>query len=343
MFRRFFSQTKGGRLAEASFPAQMVSLILSDVIGDPLDTIASGPTTPSVTTHHDITTLAEKYNLTESLPLSIRNALSQQQRQSTSDEAVNSRKRVPIENGEYRHVQNVIVGSNRLATEAAADKARAMGYRPGVWSHSVHGEARLLGEAYAILAHCAMEFSYRTAVAELRKTPPFENLIQNNPGMGGEFQALEEALIEHADVTGTPCNLCLISSGEPTVTVTGDGRGGRNQELALAFSLRLSELQQSSSCSVASADCVLVGLGTDGQDGPTDAAGAVGHSSLVLSAGAQGLDAADFLRRNDSYSFFSRVEDGNYLLKTGLTGTNVMDIHCILFTSYCSPNNRSSH
>jgi glycerate 2-kinase len=330
MFRKFFSQTKGGKLAEAAYPAQMVGLILSDVIGDPLDTIASGPTTPTSTTHHDIITLTEKYNLSQSLPQSIQDILSRDRNPTRETESPHET--VPIENSSYKHVHNVIVGSNRLATEAAAAKAESMGYRAVVWSHSVQGEARLLGEVFATLAHCAAQSGLRSAVSELRKTPCFVNLIRENPAMARDFDHLKGKLAKIAQDMGRPCDICLISGGEPIVTVTGDGKGGRNQELALAFSVRHHQLKQESR-SPGPCECVLMSLGTDGQDGPTDAAGALGHSSVLTTATAQGLDGEESLRRNDSHSFFSALDGGRYLLRTGLTGTNVMDIHCLLFTS----------
>ena len=146
-----------------------------------------------------------------------------------------------------------------------------------------------------------------------------------------DFDNLDRELCEIGTGLGRPCDLCLISGGEPTVTVVGEGRGGRNQELALAFSLCHHQLKKTDlTCET---KCVLLSLGTDGQDGPTDAAGAMGHYSLTHTAIEQGLDGADYLRRNDSNSFFSRLDGGRYLVKTGLTGTNVMDIHCLIFTN----------
>lgn len=313
---------------------QTVTFILSDVVGDSLDTIASGPTVPCNTTRDDVIALLDKYGVTQSSPPSIQTVLSDvgnTQKLSSGSSSV----RVPIENGSYKHVQNVIVGSNLLATAAAADKASSVGYRSIAWSHAIQGEARLLGEAYAVLAHNLATCHERVALSKLRQESCFVELIRKTPIILGEFEQLEVAL---RDVDfASPCNLCLISGGEPTVTVNGSGKGGRSQELALAFSLKYNQLNQSSetelTCTRASnADCVLLCLGTDGQDGPTDAAGAIGHSSLITTAAEQGIDGEDFLRRNDSYSFFSQVEGGKYLLKTGLTGTNVMDIHCILIT-----------
>ena len=311
---------------------KMVALLLSDAVGDPLDVIASGPTVPCHTTRSDIIQLVEKYSLTPSLPLSIQNILSQPQ--TPTEDSIT---RIPIRDGSYGHVQNVIVGSSKIATAAVAKKASSMGYRCVVWSHAIEGEARVVGEAYAIIAHgIASQHSISTALSALRNESCFLELTRKNPALSREFEQLEKSLND-VGKSGSPCNLCLVSGGETTVTVTGEGKGGRNQELALAFSLKYNELQQqnlkSSEAGEGTMDCVLMSLGTDGQDGPTDAAGAIGHASIPHAASAQGLDGGDFLRRNDSYSFFSRLQGGKYLLKTGLTGTNVMDIHCILLTN----------
>ena len=307
---------------------QMVALVLSDVIGDPLDIIASGPTVPSHITHDDVTTLLDKYSLTHSLPLSIRNILSHPLSPEPTAGVC-----VPIENDTYKHVQNVLIGSNKLATTAAADKAGSMGLSSIVWSHAVQGEAKLVGEVYAVLAHhnIAATHTHKQALDELKKEPCFVELTRNNPTLVGEFEQLGVAL-NKVNWEG-PYNLCLISGGEPTVTVTGRGKGGRNQELALAFALKYNQLTQNvPKPQKPATDCIVMSLGTDGQDGPTDAAGAIGHFSLIHTATARGMDAEELLRQNDSYSFFSQVEGGDYLLKTGLTGTNVMDLHCIIFT-----------
>lgn len=308
----------------------MVALILSDVIGDPLDTIASGPTVPSSTTQDDVIALIDKYSMSQSIPPSIQSILSDGGARTHPASKQSSSLFVPIKNGGYEHVHNVIVGSNSIATAAAADKAHGMAYTSMVWSNAVQGEARLLGEAYAILAHNIGIYNDRSFLSRLRQESCFIKLVEKNPIMLREFEKLEALLDSESS-----CNLCLISGGETTVTVTGAGKGGRNQELALAFSLKYNQLNQAAITDKPklTMDCLLLCLGTDGQDGPTDAAGAVGHASLVTTATIHGINGEEFLRHNDAYSFFSQIEGGKYLLKTGLTGTNVMDIHCILLTS----------
>ena len=305
----------------------MVSLILSDVIYDPLDIIASGPTVPSTITSRDISALLTKYQL--SVPLSIERYL-----KSTSGVHEQS---TPIENRGYCHVQNVIVGSNSIATAAAGTKAAELGYQSVVWSHAIQGEARLLGEVYAMLAgvlsgkHDAVE--RKTALLHITTEPSFLQLMKENEGLCNEFERIFKMLGE----MDKSQNLCIIGGGEPTVTLKGKGRGGRNQELSLAFTLKSAEISTpfdtstgTTSQRVKESDCTFFSFGTDGQDGPTDAAGAIGHASLAAEAVAKGVDGKECLARNDSYSFFASLSGGQYHIKTGLTGTNVMDLHLLL-------------
>ena len=190
----------------------------------------------------------------------------------------------------------------------------------------------MLGESYAIISYAVAtetnKESLKVTFSKLEHQSPFAELVKRNPILRQEFRKLGSAL----EGIARPCNLCLISGGETTVTVKGEGQGGRNQELALAFSLKLYHLQQQMpSSSISLANIALVAFGTDGQDGPTDAAGAIGQASIVSAAMKQGLDAEMYLKQSDSYSFFSMLDGGRYHIKTGLTGTNVMDLHLILF------------
>ena len=304
----------------------MVCLILSDVIYDPLDIIASGPTVPSTITSHDISALLAKYQL--SVPLSIEGYLKSSRVHEPS---------TPIDNKGYCHVQNVIVGSNSIATTAAGTKAAELGYQSVVWSHAIQGEARLLGDVYAMLAavlsskHDAVE--RKTALLHITTELSFLQLVKENEGLFNEFGRFFTILGE----MDKSRNLCIIGGGEPTVTLKGKGRGGRNQELALAFTLKSAEISTSFDTTtgatyqkVKGSDCTLFSLGTDGQDGPTDAAGAIGHASLAAEAVAKGVNGKECLARNDSYSFFASLSGGQYHIKTGLTGTNVMDLHLLL-------------
>ena len=245
--RKHMSAIKGGHLAELAHPATVVALILSDVIGDDLSAIGSGPTAPDTTTCADAAAVLGRYGI-PSPPLT------------------ETPKGPPA-------AHNLIVGSNRHSIDAAAKEARELGYRPIVLSTTIDGETRDIARMHAALV--------REAIARGRR------------------------------------RICFLSGGETTVTIRGKGLGGRNQEFVLAAAIAL---EKTSGVTIFSA-------GTDGIDGPTDAAGAVADSSTLLRACARKLDPRSFLDNNDSYRFFER---GGGLVKTGPTGTNVMDVRILL-------------
>lgn len=256
--RRQLDRLKGGGLAQAT-KANIISLILSDVIGNPLEAIASGPTVPDPTTREDAVVILEKYDLEKQVPDSILQILeSRSLLPSYQQQAV----------GLHR-VQNIVIGDNKLATQAVLEQAKHEGFRAEILMNNLQGEAR---EAGVMLAGMLRE--------ELPKRPrPF----------------------------------CLIAGGETTVTIKGNGKGGRNQELALAAVPELDGLQ----------NVMLISLATDGDDGPTDAAGAVVTGESARRAESLRLDAAGHLSRNDAYPFFLALGD---LIETGPTGTNVNDV-----------------
>lgn len=255
--RKHISGLKGGQLARLAYPATLLTLILSDVVGDDLDVIGSGPTGPDCSTLADARAIFEKYRIPNQLP----------------PEAVETPK--PGDKI-FEKTRNVIVGSNALAVDAAALEARRLGFNTLVLSTRLEGEAR---EAARVCAAVAKEIR---AAGRPLKTPA-----------------------------------CVISGGETTVTIRGAGLGGRNQEFALAAALAIQGLRK----------VVILSAGTDGADGPTDAAGAIADGSTVARAQALGLNAAASLQNNDSYHFFEATGD---LIKTGPTGTNVADIQLIL-------------
>ena len=263
--RKHISLVKGGQLARLAYPATVLTLILSDVIGDDLDVIGSGPTVPDRTTFADAKGIFEHYAIWAKAPRGVRERLS-------SNFPETPKLGDPI----FAKVQNLIVGSNRLAVDAATREARTLGFRTMLLSTFVEGEAREVARVHAAVAK------------EIR-------------------------------ATGHPVKppACLISGGETTVTIRGSGLGGRNQEFALAAALDIAGLE----------DVVVLSAGTDGSDGPTDAAGAIADGATLERALRQGLDAAKFLANNDSYRFFDPLGD---LIKTGPTGTNVADIQIVL-------------
>ncbi len=253
ILRRQLDRIKGGGLVRAT-KAKVTTLILSDVIGNPLEAIASGPTVPDPTTREDAIEVLKKYDLYERTPRSILAILLAAEDGGTST-------------GKY--VRNIIVGDNKLAARAAMGQAEDEGFSVEILTNELQGEARDVGVMLA---------------KRLR----------------GEW-------------TRRPRPFCLIAGGETTVTIKGQGKGGRNQELALAALAELNGLE----------NVLLISLATDGDDGPTDAAGAVVTGASAQRAKILGLDVKNSLSQNDAYPFFDALGD---LLKTGPTGTNVNDL-----------------
>ncbi|XP_044530380.1 glycerate kinase [Gracilinanus agilis] len=303
--RKALSQLKGGGLAGAAYPAQVVSLILSDIVGDPVDMIASGPTVASDHNVQDCLHILSRYGLRGVLPRSVKTVLAR----------ADSDPRGPPGCG---HVLNVVIGSNSLALAEAQRRAEALGYRTLVLSTVVQGEVGRVARFYGLLAQAA-GVRLSSQAAEARKE---EDELR---GLVEELQLsdlrLEEAL---EAVEGAKGPVCLLAGGEPTVRLQGSGRGGRNQELALRVGVEMSESAGSAG------ETLFLSGGTDGQDGPTEAAGAWVTPRLASEAAAEGLDVAAFLANNDSNTFFRRLQGGAHLLCTGLTGTNVMDVHLLL-------------
>ncbi len=263
--RKHISSVKGGQLARLAHPAPVLALILSDVIGDDLDVIGSGPTVPDRSTFADARRILNKYGLWGRAPRVIAERLS-------ADEPETPKPGDPV----FAHVRNVVVGSNELAVSAAAAEARALGYRTLILSTFIEGETRDAGRFHAAIAK--------------------EMLASGHP-------------------VRPPA--CVISGGETTVTIRGSGLGGRNQEFALAAAIDIDGLP----------GVTILSGGTDGSDGPTDAAGAAASGHTLARARELGLSAADFLANNDSYHFF---EAAGGLIKTGPTNTNVMDVRIVL-------------
>ncbi len=265
--RKHLSQVKGGQFARLAQPARVVSLILSDVLGSPLDVIASGPTAPDSTTFADALRLVARYRLEGQLPQSIVQHL---QRGAAGEFSDTPKAGDPL----FERVLNLVVADNRIACEAAEAEAERLGYRTILLSTTVQGEAREVG---VDLARQAQRIVTR----------------------------------------GEPEPTALIAGGETTVTIRGNGKGGRSQELALAAAGLLAGLDPA----------VLLSAGTDGTDGPTDAAGALVDTTTLARAAARGLDPETFLANNDSYHFFQTLGD---LIITGPTNTNVNDLMVLL-------------
>ena len=253
--RARLSQLKGGGLARLAYPASVLGLILSDVVGNSLDVVASGPTVTLASSAAEARAIVDKYHLQPVLPIAVLECLKQQ----TSDE--NSAYPSP------RAIENRLIASNRLAGEASAAAAKELGYESFFLADDWQGEARDVGERFA-------------------------RLLIEKAGHGPK---------------------CYVVGGETTVTIRGNGKGGRNQEAALAAAIAVAGRP----------NIALAAFATDGIDGPTDAAGAVVTGDTVQHADLLGLDPRQYLDDNNAYPFFYALGD---LIITGPTGTNVNDL-----------------
>jgi len=263
--RKHLETLKGGQLARMAAPGRVISLILSDVVGDDLDVIGSGPTVGDTSSFADAARIFEKYGVAPPKSIAARIALGARGEIPETPRAA-----------EIRNVHNLIAGSNRLAIDAAAVKARQLGYRTMVLSTFVEGETADVARTHA---------------------------------------AIVKEILSRSRPLRPPA--CILSGGETTVTLRGAGLGGRNQEFVLAAAIALERFRP----------FTILSAGTDGIDGPTDAAGAIASQDTLSCASAMGLDPREYLRHNDSYRFFERAGG---LIKTGPTGTNVMDVRVIL-------------
>ena len=267
--RKHISEFKGGWLAKKVYPATILNLVLSDVLGDPLDFIASGPTVPDSTTFGDAVHVLEKYNLWNKVPASVRKVLSDGEKGAIPE--------TPKADDEaFRKVYNVVIGNCRYASLAAFSALKSAGLNTLLLTSLLEGEARHIGTVLASIAR------------EIR-------------------------------ASGNPIKkpAAIVAGGETTVSVVGKGKGGRNQEIALAAAMKLGGLD----------GVVVASLSTDGIDGPTDAAGAIADGKTLSHAEKLGLSAEKFLADNDSYNYFSKL---NNLIFTGPTGTNVNDVSVIV-------------
>jgi glycerate 2-kinase len=266
--RKHISRFKGGQLARLAAPATVHALLLSDVIGDNLDVIGSGPTAPDASTFARAAAIFDHYGIRARVPAPVRERIEAGVRGEIPE---TPKPGDPL----FDRVRNVVVGSNRLALNAAAARARELGYRTLVLSSQIEGETREIARMHAAIA--------REIVDSGRPLKP---------------------------------PACIVTGGETTVTIKGEGLGGRNQEFVLAAAIDIAGLART----------VVLSGGTDGTDGPTDAAGAIADGETL----ARKPDAAAYLAANDSYHYFEALGD---LLKTGPTNTNVADVRLLLIGS----------
>ena len=267
--RKHCSILKGGQLARAADGARVHALLLSDVIGDPLDVIASGPTAPDESTYAEALDILERFGIAEQVAPSIRRRLEEGCRGVMPE---TPKPGDPL----FARVTNTVIGNNQLVVTAAVERARALGFAPHLLTRTLEGEAREVGARFVRMAR-----DIRAGSGPVRP----------------------------------PC--CLIAGGETTVTVTGQGSGGRCQELAVAAAIQMAGLP----------DVVVLAAGTDGSDGPTTAAGALADGESAARAGALGVDLAARLADNDANPALAALGD---LIVTGPTNTNLLDLYLVL-------------
>lgn len=267
--RKHLSSFKGGWLARKAYPATVLNIVLSDVMGDPLDVIASGPTVSDTSTFAEARQVLEKYGLWLNAPTSVRKLI--------EDGAAGISAETPkADDAAFEKVHSIVIGNNHIAAVAAQECLKTHGLTATLLASPLEGEARRVGKVLAMVAR-------------------------------------------EAKASGCLCGkpVAIVGGGETTVTVTGHGLGGRNQELALSAAVEVAGVE----------GCVFASLSTDGVDGPTDAAGAIVDMYTVKRAHALKLKPERFLKENASYHFFQKMGD---LIFTGQTGTNVNDISVIV-------------
>lgn len=267
--RKHLSAIKGGQLAKAAAPATVVSLLLSDVVGDDLDVIASGSTVPDRSTFGDCLAIVTKYGIADDLPGPVMTRLNR---------GVDGHITETPKPGDdvFARARTIVIGSNLTALKAAEAEAKKRGYATLILSSLIEGETADVAGVHAAIAREIAQSGHPLS-------PP----------------------------------VCVLSGGETTVTITGAGKGGRNQHLCLCAAAHLDGPHS----------MVLLSGGTDGNDGPTDAAGAIADNTTLARAAALNLDIAATIAANDAYPFFEKLGD---LLITGPTNTNVMDLRLIV-------------
>ena len=266
--RKHLSQVKGGQLARRAFPARVLAFVLSDVPGDPLNAIASGPTVPDPTTYADAARILQRYRLWEEVPHSVRERIEAGVR-GEFDETPK-----PGEEA-FSRVTTTIIGSGSVAAGAALTEGKRLGYHTFLLTTTLEGEAREVGKVLAAIAR--------------------EEVLHKRP---------------------LPLPALILAAGETTVTVRGNGKGGRNQELALSAAMGIEGLSR----------VVIASIGTDGRDGPTDAAGGIVDGETTGRMRHRGIVPEEYLAQNNAYHALEKAGD---LLITGPTGTNVADLYLV--------------
>lgn len=291
------SQLKGGKLLELGQNAhKIISLVVSDIVGDPLDLIASGPTVPFATPRTSPEEILEKFNLMSSAPKSVAQVIHR---------AIKTHKPSTVSSDVF------LIGNNSLAIEAAMGKASTFGLSPVFLSAAVEGNVTDVSRAFFELGAVVRESAGMSRADLAARLAGVVETLKAQPNFVDDLISAVESKAKR---------ICIVSGGEPTVNVTGDGLGGRNQELALRFTKL---------CREANAENIfLLSAGTDGIDGNNSAAGAIGGTATAPPAVSVDM-MQDFINRSDSFSFYQQ-HASRYQIIVGHTGTNVMDVHLLM-------------
>lgn len=304
--RKALSHVKGGKLINLVKKSTVISLILSDIVGDPLSAIASGPTVPNNDSNDLPIEIIKRFNLLDKIPSTVLKALEQNKSFNGID---------------VERVHNYVIGNNTVALQTAIEHTKNE-FTSVLLTKSLQGNVSLVSKFYSdlIMFACHVYLDSKNVDETLKN-----ELILNSNKVDKEIDIdlLTSKVIE---ASSNKHGLCILSGGEPTVKVQGIGLGGRNQELPLRISVNIERHSEF----LKKFDIMFFSGGTDGIDGPTDACGAFAYPGLVDIARSQGLNPSQFIENNDSYGFYSLYNDGEDLLKIGHTGTNVMDLHVLI-------------
>ena len=303
----------------------MVSLILSDVIEDKLDIISSGPTVPLLSSPRQCLQLLKRLSVMDKVPKVVIDVLEDKASHKKASDLVQKSFTY-----DWEHVHNYVIGRNSVATETAAKMAETLGYVPLILTNQLQGEASMAAQMFVTLAkYVILGFGNKQPDEEKVDVSRLETELIREGLTKSQLKVVGEAA-GHAYNSGK--SLCVISGGETIVHVTGTGLGGRNQEMALAFAIEYHKMleQEKDNIALQQSHVEFLSAGTDGQDGPTDAAGAVVNRDTVPLAKASNLTPENFLKNNDSHNFFKQMTEKDNPIRTGLTCTNVMDVQLLL-------------
>lgn len=314
---------------------QVIALLISDVVGNDLQFVSSGPTVPDFTTPQQCLDLLNSLGITSQTPRSVLRVLEDKARRPEfKKEIVGHGENIDFEqivqknqpSFHCNNVQNLIIGSNVIALDASEHYARSLGYDAFQLSHVIIGDATERGQMFALLANYACRSLSCRRQADLDLVEAELDLVR----CGISKRKINELryILEASHSTRKP--VCILAAGETTVDVKGKGIGGRNQQMALSAAIGMHNLMKEDVLNEFAV--TFLSGGTDGEDGPTDAAGAMADPLLVRRAAKNNINAEQYLQNNDTYNFFAKMDVGRNLLKTGLSGTNVMDLQILLIS-----------